>query len=297
MINLKFTIVLCLCLLFLFYFFFKKINKSNNFNDSKLITKNKKNLKNNNILKIIDNTNHIIINENFVTKKNLDILRNKFPDLNNKEKYYLSFIEVGNDLSKKWNIPKDETYFKEGVIVEQTQPPNYFVSKQWMQKIANRLKIDENYLEPLTWKYKRNIKNSNGLWLHTDIRREEKRNILVLIYVGNYSNKKDGGELLIFNEKSKYNKNIPLIKNYQSGYPLKILKNIKINEFINTDSIGGEWNKNKTPTTFQCIHKILPKDGLVVIMDYRDKYNIHAVSPKTNYERNVVEQWFSYSKP
>ena len=43
--------------------------------------------------------------------------------------------------------------------------------------------------------------------------------------------------------------------------------------------------------------KILPKDGLVVIMDYRNKYNIHAVSPKTDYNRNVIEQWFSYSKP
>lgn len=250
------------------------------------------------ITNIVDDYTNIYILDNFIEKKQINNL--KFPDINNMQQYQDSFIPVGKLLSKRWNTPQDETYYKQGVIVDSTLPPDYFISDEWKKKISKIINVEQNKLIPYSWKYKKHVNESNGIWLHTDYRSDIKRNLLILIYKSSQKwKRKYGGELLIFSKTGTFfsddvitKESKEIIDGYQTGKPLTILNNIKKGEeLILKNGIGGEWDQGLTES-FECKSKIAPFNGRVIIMDYRNKPNIHAVSYKKEYDRNLIEQWF-----
>lgn len=252
------------------------------------------------LVHIKDKITNIYIADDIIDIKKLD--NNKFPDIKHKSKYKDSFVPFGEGPAKIWNVDANDSYHKQGVIVniiKDLKSSSYLFSDEFKKKISKILKINYKKLSPIDCRYKVHLNESNGLWLHTDYRSGVKRKFLVLIYASNDEWKpKYGGELLIFTK----NNNLPkkydskeIINGYQSSKrPLLELNKLKEGDnLILKNGIGGEWERNKIES-FKCLKKVKPKSGRVVIMDYRNHYNIHAVSSKKKYDRKLIELWFSY---
>jgi len=203
------------------------------------------------------------------------------------------------DFGKEWNIPSDESYQKQGVIVKRDNPPNYFTSEFWLKIVADIVGIDYKKLIPNLWNYRTNIENTDGLWLHTDKDLYEddlSRNIEVLIYANNKDWKKEyGGQLLLFSNENKIdNVDRKCFNEWQHSRRLNELNDYEVGDTIRTKGVGGGWNKQDKLVDFKLEEKISPVFGRVVILDYRNNYNVHAVTPKNTYNRKSLEQWFNY---
>ena len=110
-------------------------------------------------------------------------------DINNVDKsVYDNTTKIVSDMGSEWNIPPDESYLKQGLIVKKDTPPIYFTSLEWKKTISDILGVDYKRIDIESWQYRTNIENTNGLWLHTDkdlFGEEFNRSIEVLIYVNN----------------------------------------------------------------------------------------------------------------
>ena len=142
----------------------------------------------------------VFIKDNIIPKDVLLECESKCPtnNLNNESKDIQEFctFPVREELGKKWNIPPDECYLKQGLVVNEDEPLEYFTTTEWKKKISKIIDVDYDRLSIKVFRYRTNIENTNGLWLHTDKDLEPNRNIEVLIYVNNEEwNPEDGGEL------------------------------------------------------------------------------------------------------
>ena len=109
--------------------------------------------------------------DNIIPKKILLECESKCPsnNLDNVDKdIYETTTQAVDDFGKDWNIPSDESYLKQGIVVKRDTPPSYFTSEAWLYTIATIVGIDYRKLIPNLWHYRTNIENTNGLWLHTD---------------------------------------------------------------------------------------------------------------------------------
>jgi len=216
--------------------------------------------------------------------------------------YYITNTNV-KDLGLPYdylNVPTTESYFNEGVVVNPfTDIPEYFSSNEWKKTIGDIIDADYTKMGNNLWQYRTNLKNTNGLWLHSDKNvypGQYERNIEVLIYPNNEEWKEEyGGELLLFsNKKSIDNIDRDCVDVWQTKRELFELDKLKVGDIIRTKGVAGGWNLKTEAVDFKLERKIEPLFGRVVIFDYRKHYNVHAVSPKNTFNRKSIESWFTY---
>ena len=242
----------------------------------------------------------VFIKDNLIPKDVLLECESKCPtnNLNNESKDIQEFctFPVREELGKKWNIPPDECYLKQGLVVNEDEPLEYFTTTEWKKKISKIIDVDYDRLSIKVFRYRTNIENTNGLWLHTDKDLEPNRNIEVLIYVNNEEWKPEyGGELLLFSNENKIDDvDRKEYNEWQNGREMSELSELNIGDIIRTKGIGGPWHSHDKLVDFKLEKKIPPLFGRVVIIDYRDNYNIHAVTPKKKFNRKTIEAYWSY---
>tara|TARA_B100000287_G_scaffold91765_1_gene84010 strand:+ start:753 stop:1559 length:807 start_codon:yes stop_codon:yes gene_type:complete len=255
----------------------------------------------------------VSIQDSIIPKNILNDLADKCPHPNdvyektNDERYEGTLNDVGlnsRSLGIKWNVPWNDSYTHHGVVLKNDKPHPYLNSLEWKRQVGNMIGIkDFPNMKSVMCKYKTHVKNSNGVFLHTDRFVWEdygiKRNILVLIYVNDEEWKPEyGGELLLFSNKNNIDKtNRNNIEKYIHNRPLMEISNLSEGDIIRTSGIGGPWaydNYNRKPIDCRLEKKVSPDFGRVVVMDNRDNHNVHAVPPKNTFYRRVIEHWFYY---
>ena len=213
-----------------------------------------------------------------------------------KSVYELTTSQISESEASSWNLPAGESYLKQGMIVKPTAPVDYFISAAWKKSLARIIDVDPSKVIPTVWQYRTNTENHTGLWLHTDkdLRKNDYRNVEVLIYVSSQEWCEDhGGELLVFsNEHAASDVPRRNYKKWQTGRVLRELNTLAVDGVIRTTGIGGGWPLQQQSVDFTLERKIPPLFGRVVVLDYRNNYNIHAVAPKVNFNRKSIEQWF-----
>ena len=211
----------------------------------------------------------------------IDRLRRLCPDRAHPRAYPESFAGVGEALGARWNVPPDQSYHKQGVLV-QSYAPSEVKLEALAEWVARELGIGEP-VAVVEVKCKTHTARSNGVWLHTDFRATADRHVLVLVYLSDL-NPSDGGQLHIYTHRSEVGDEEE-VDGYQTGR-LSPLPTV-----CATAGIGGEWTDGRR--RFECVRTIVPRKGLVVAMDCRSHRNVHAVSAmETGTARMLCEMWF-----
>ena len=117
--------------------------------------------------------------------------------------------------------------------------------------------------------------------------------IEILIYVNDEEYNNDGGELLLFSNENNIDEvERKLFRKWQYKRLLTELINLRDGDIIRTSGVAGNSPFKNKVVDFKLEKKVKPLFGRVVILDYRDNYNVHAVAPKSNFNRKSIEQWF-----
>ena len=215
-------------------------------------------------------------------KQIISRLKKYCPDKSVPTHYPESFVKVGKQLGSLWNIPEDENYIRQGVLVTRQDG-----TTKEIESIKNVVTQAFGISQPakvVKVQFKSHIEKSNGVWLHNDYVCTENRDILILVYLSDLS-EDDGAKLHIYKHKN-YNGERIDIERYQN----KRLH--KLEDKITTDAIGGEWFDGVR--VFELVDAIVPKKGRIVAFDYRNDRNIHAVDAlATRKDRKLCEIWLS----
>ena len=203
------------------------------------------------------------------------------PDASKPNLYPATKRPIGPILAKVWNAPADESFWKQGVVVDDNPQISTHVRRELESSVGRALGYPVILVES---RVKSHVAKSSGVWLHTDRQDRTHRDIHMLVYLSTL-HKKDGGACHLFsNEKTNQS---PQVSMYIGGGE-------RINEFtkpITAATIGGEWSKGTR--CFRSRHKITPKRGRTIIMDCRTAENVHAVTAMhTSKPRHLFEAWF-----
>ena len=243
----------------------------------------------------------------FVTANEVEQLRRFSPNRAFPSNYSLTFARVG-EISKLWNcVDSNESYARHGVIVQAHTDLSKF---SWITERVRRLVGPVKMVEARS---KTHMKQSNGVWLHTDVQRKEsatpggattstssgatnsdsnangrKRELHLLLYLTTLLDV-DGGCLHVFTLESESKPDAEYIDECQwSGVRVQLG-----NEPIVTSKIGGEWVHGVK--TFRPVLQAVPVAGSAILMDARDADNVHAVTQMhTATQREVFEVWFTF---
>lgn len=208
----------------------------------------------------------------------LRALEHMCPDPLRPRDYPDSFRAIGAEQAVAWNVPADEHYARHGVLVFRDAPSE---SLAWISQRVSRLLGGSFYVSEV--QYKTHMRQSAGVWLHTDIRAD--REVLVLLYLSDLRDA-DGARLVLFSRGAERPANLRWEPNYVSGEPI-----VDIERPIETAAVGGEWSHGRV--VLMPRKSVQPARDRAVILDHRaGKANVHAVTQlRTNASRRLVEVW------
>lgn len=198
----------------------------------------------------------------------------------------MTFRTLGPALSQRWGTPADESFWKQGVVVDDAVTLRE-TDRRLLEENVNRILGETVLLTELRFKAHRPL--SNGVWLHTDRQPTTgKRDIHLLLYLDTLR-AGDGGEFGLYTHSPTQPHERPCASarsGYISGKPIRLPRTIK------THAVGGEWRHGTRQ--LRCIQRVVPRRGRAILMDCRQAENVHAVAAlrRETARRSLVEAWF-----
>ena len=197
----------------------------------------------------------------------------------------MTFQTLGPALAKLWGAPSDESFWKQGVVVDDTIRLNPS-DQEHLESLVSKVVKEAVVLTELRFKAHCNL--SNGVWLHTDRQKKALRDIHLIFYFDSLGYD-DGGVFGLYSWTNSTTSEDSVHSTYVSGQPITLPKK------ITTVAIGGEWNRQNAVNLHLC-RSVIPKRGRAILMDCREKENIHAVSAmRKKKTRRLMEAWFKVS--
>lgn len=214
-----------------------------------------------------------------------------------------SFLPVGNN---PYGVPADDSYYKQGSIVD-LYTNSTRQEKFWLELVSNITSKNKNNLRLILTQLRNSTKTNSGLWLHTDVgctprvtgAGSDRKHLQVLVHLDAtpVEAKSNDSTMLLFSQLSARDDNPTKIYNtWQHGYDLNILGDLHVGDNISVEAIGGMWSTENDYETFTLHKRVTPQVGTVIVLDYGQHYNVHAVAPKTvTRNRRIIEHWFEYT--
>lgn len=197
-----------------------------------------------------------------------------------------TFRPIGSRLSLMWNAPPDETYWKQGVVVDDAPRLDERTRSALETSVGRLVGLPLRMIEARS---KRHVARSPGVWLHTDRQTGTPRRVHALVYLTDLSSG-DGGACHLFSHETT---SLP------AEHRAYVRGGVRIGEFdrpLVATLVGGEWSRGKR--RFVPRQRVVPKRGRVVVMDCAKAENVHSVTAmRTDRDRALFEAWFGVARP